>query len=241
MKDPYPKPPIVEAVCEMRFLPNQPWDWTIPGLIYAEIQSEYPKKSEQHSLEVLLGAKGGKVSGSPMLLRFAREDGSALVVVGPDLISVNFLRPYSNWEAFRSAIERARALYVKIANPKAFKRIGLRYINRIELPDERVEIEAFLTAVPTVPPALPQTFGQFMQRVELPFPSLPGTLVLQSGSHPEAAGRPAFLLDLDVVTTHPDDIPLATALEWIDKAHEHVEQAFEACITDKTRGLFLGD
>lgn len=227
----------------MRFEPSQPWDWTIPGLIYAEIRSEFPKKAEQRT-EFLIGAGGGSLkslaSGNPSALRFLREDEKALLVVGPDVISINFLRPYPNWPEFRASIEKAKVLYERVAKPKAFKRIGLRYINRIDLPEKEVRIEDYLTAVPSIPKQLPQTFGPFMQRVELPLPSLPGTLILQSGSHADAVEHPAFLLDLDCVTVAPEKIPLAAALEWIDQAHEQVETAFEACITDKTRSLFQG-
>jgi uncharacterized protein (TIGR04255 family) len=37
MGDPYPNPPLIEAICEFRFNPGQTWVWTVPGLIYNEI------------------------------------------------------------------------------------------------------------------------------------------------------------------------------------------------------------
>lgn len=43
----YKHPPIVEALCEFQFIPSQPWDITIPGLLYDRINSEFPVKQQK--------------------------------------------------------------------------------------------------------------------------------------------------------------------------------------------------
>jgi hypothetical protein len=34
----YEETPLVEALCEFRFLGNEAWDWTIPGIVYERIK-----------------------------------------------------------------------------------------------------------------------------------------------------------------------------------------------------------
>ena len=46
------------------------------------------------------------------------------------------------------------------------------------------------------------------------------------------------MLDLDYAMTTPEYISLNEVPEWLEKAHKSVEEAFEACITDKTREIF---
>ena len=40
----YRKSPIVEVVCEFRFLPGEPWDAAIPGLVYSKLADVFPKR-----------------------------------------------------------------------------------------------------------------------------------------------------------------------------------------------------
>jgi len=48
----------------------------------------------------------------------------------------------------------------------------------------------------------------------------------------------AFLLDLDFITLHAEAVTIDSATEWIERAHDEEERAFEACITPKSRTLF---
>lgn len=46
------------------------------------------------------------------------------------------LRPYSNWEDFSTAAFNYLEKYIALAKPLLITRIGLRYINRVDLPSE---------------------------------------------------------------------------------------------------------
>lgn len=35
----YGNPPIVEVVAEFRFIPSEPWDLTVPGLVYDHLRA----------------------------------------------------------------------------------------------------------------------------------------------------------------------------------------------------------
>jgi len=240
----YKSPPLVEALCEFRFDPGQPWDWTIPGLIYAKLGEEFPKKQQRKSYELSVHEgpqEAAQVRRELDRMRFVRKDDTALVQVGHDILSVNHLRPYPHWPAFKELIARVLDTYREVVEPKGFHRIGLRYINRIEIPErEQFEIGDYVTAIPQIPDALPQAFLRWFQTTDLPLEDINGILTLQSGDirGEECPDQAIFLLDLDCRTVRPDEIALDEAIEWVEKAHEKIESAFEACITPKCRNIF---
>ena len=47
-----------------------------------------------------------------------------------------------------------------------------------------------------------------------------------------------MLLDLDYYTLAPDSVPIDSIADWLEVAHGHVEEVFEACIGDKLRTMF---
>jgi uncharacterized protein (TIGR04255 family) len=240
----YTNPPLIEALCEFYFAPSQPWDLTIPGLFYREVASEFPKKRQVRPFQVDFEVEGqeqaiqntGSITDR---MQFLREDERALIQVGLDLLVVNHLKPYSNWQAFKRMIARALEVYRQVANPQAINRIGLRYINRLDIPENKTEIEDYLLAVPTVPSAVPQVFASWKQRVEIPFIEANGLLVIQSSSvFQEGQETVAFLLDLDFITIQARLVTLDSAMEWVDRAHDEIEKVFEACVTPKAKQLF---
>lgn len=87
MRHRYRKPPIAEAVCEFQFVGTREWDWTIPGLVYQEIKSEFPEKKQEKAFEINITPQEGRIqqnlAGTLSKMRFLSRDGSAMVQVGP--------------------------------------------------------------------------------------------------------------------------------------------------------------
>jgi uncharacterized protein (TIGR04255 family) len=71
---------------------------------------------------------------------FFTEDRKMLVQVGPRLLTVNALKPYPHWEGFKPRIEMAWKSLQATIEVQGLERIGLRYINHIELPAQGVEL-----------------------------------------------------------------------------------------------------
>ncbi|GAB4405747.1 MAG: TIGR04255 family protein [Anaerolineales bacterium] len=238
----YQNPPIVEALCEFRFEPSQPWDLAMPGLVYEKIRSEFPKRRQAKVLELSVTASldgvGQQVSATDRM-QFLREDEKALVQVGRDLLAVNHLKPYPTWQEFLPLIQQGFSAYREVARPRGLQRVGLRYINRIEIPEQRVDLEHYLEFRPYVGPDLPQDYGPFIVGIQVAYQDGRDRLRLQVTS--AAIDKPdmlAFMLDLDYFLAEPGQVHLDDVFEWVNAAHSHVEKAFEACITDRLRNLF---
>ena len=251
----YKNPPIEEALCEFRFQQSQDWDPTIPGKLHSKLGEEYGgRPREQKVVEAGLEIQENQPSKLSFGERLSRvhlvtQDGKRMVGVGPDVLSVHMLRPYqdpghpnqSGWNEFQPRLKRTLDAYWEVVRPKGIRRIGIRYINKIVIPQKAVEVASYLKcALPEVS-GLPDRLNNFMSRVEYAYPD--GVrLVLSQGSIGAPSDHVEFLLDLDVIWEGAT--PLARDDEALEKASDlrtRERAAFETVITDKTRELFDAD
>ncbi|HXF14996.1 MAG TPA: TIGR04255 family protein [Terriglobales bacterium] len=242
MRHRYRKPPIAEAVCEFQFVGTREWDWTIPGLVYQEIKSEFPEKKQEKAFEINITPQEGRIqqnlAGTLSKMRFLSRDGSAMVQVGPDLLAVNVSAPYPGWEVFEELLRRQFEIYKNIAEPGGFKRIGLRYVNKIQFPSNAIESTKYFNYYIHLPETLEQRHGPFSMRVLHEFDEQRDILNLQMGHLPPTGDSLTIALDLDYYLGKPESIGLSDALPWVATAHSRIEDMFEASITDETRKLF---
>lgn len=241
----YRNPPITEAICEFRFEPGKAWDWTIPGLVYSKIKDEFPLKQQENALEISLTPKEGKITqeltGSLSKMQFLREDKRAMVQVGPDLLSVNLFPPYSSWDHFQPLIAKNLQIYREEANPKGVRRIGLRYINKIQFSSPSIELMDFFNFYPRIPEAVQQRHGPFAMRVMMLYGEEGkegDALNVRMGHLPlDEQGNLAIALDLDYYLAKQGEVNLDQVMEWVNIAHDNLEVMFEACMTDRARAL----
>jgi len=240
----YRNPPIIEALCEFRFEPSSPWDLAIPGLVYEKVRDKFPKRRQVKAFEASIS--GGPEGVEQQMrttdrMQFLRDDEKALIQIGPNLLAINHLQPYPTWKEFLPLVRQGFSAYLEVANPKGAQRIGLRYINRIEIPGQRIELEDYFEFRPFVGPHLPQDFGSFIVGIQVPYEDSRDTLRLQlANASVETPNTVAIMLDLDYFVARPGEVPLDNVFEWVDVAHNFVEEAFEACITDRLRQMFDG-
>jgi uncharacterized protein (TIGR04255 family) len=235
----YRRAPLVEAVCEFRFKQAEGWDLTIPGLLYERIRDTFPgKRSWQAGVMVQLGPVPARMD--PDRVQFTTPDGRLLVQVAPNLLATNHLAPYSSWASFRAVIGDVYANYRAVDPQAVCERVGLRYINRIVVPAARFQIEEYFTVTPNLPAVMPQEWAGFLIRVEVPYRADESTLLfgLALAEVDPQTRAPAFILDLDFATTALTSADPETIFAWLDRAHDHIEAAFEGALTERARALF---
>jgi uncharacterized protein (TIGR04255 family) len=149
----YKNSPIIEALCEFRFEPGLPWDLAIPGLLYEKVRDGFRTRRQVRAFETSVSASPEGVEQQVRAIdrmQFLREDEKALIQVGPNMLAVNHLRPYPTWQEFLPLIRGGFEAYREAAGPEGIQRIGLRYINRIEIPGPGVEMEDYFLFYPFV-------------------------------------------------------------------------------------------
>ncbi|MDE0554262.1 MAG: TIGR04255 family protein [Candidatus Poribacteria bacterium] len=250
----YKNPPIEEALCEFRFEPDQEWGLTILGRLLVELSKEYSGKPQQQKvMDVSVNAQQGqrtKLSYSEELekVQLVTQDGKRIVAVGQDVLSIHMLRPYqdpqrpehSGWDEFQQRIEEALAVYWEEVQPKGVLRVGIRYINKIVIPEKGVKAGNYLKSALPVVDGLPDHANNFLSRVDYVYDD-GMRLVLSQRSLNTPLNQVEFLLDLDVIWEDTEPVGKDEALAKANYLRDREREAFEAVITDKARELFNAD
>lgn len=236
----YVNPPIVEALCEIRFAPQTPWDMTIPGLLYGRIREQYPKRQEsKQSWNIIVKDEGiSHEAGSP-LVRFQRADGKQLVQVGPHFVSIHRVKPYESWEEFYPGIELVADACLSELTAPTIQGVALRYLNHISIPEPSVNLDQYFHLTPGLDETLPQQIDFFMIGVQFPMKEGSNSLKITMQSVPSGdTNTSKFSLDLSYFTVSGTETSLGWVRDWLNEAHNEIEEIFESCITDKLRECF---
>lgn len=238
----YTNPPIIEAVCEFRFTPDTEWDITIPGLIYAAVQERFPKKEQRVIQNVEVSpqspAQGGVKVQQNMRTVFLTEDKNTQIQIAPYLLAINRLKPYNKWEGFQADIKYALDVLASKVDLKGVQRIGLRYINKIDIPQpgtSDINLEEYFEFRPEL--------GQKLSESPM-IDFIVGCVQSYSSGRDNCrtqlknSGDTTFILDMDYFLAKPGAIALDQALKWVDEAHQNIDIVFESCIKDPLREIF---
>lgn len=241
----YINPPVVEAVCEFRLAPETPWDPTIPGLLYERVKDEFPNREQRliQQLQVEQTPQGlqQKLTTTERAVLLS-GDRKVFIQVGQHLLAINALKPYPTWSGFKPRVERVFRALIEVVAIQKIQRIGLRYINRIEVPARPVDLDEYLEFRLHLGSKLPQNMASLTLGCVLELSDGRDSCRIQlTDAVAEESTFYAFLLDLDYFTNQPELIRPQEALIWVDDAHQRLEEIFEGCLTDKTRTLFEGN
>lgn len=127
--------------------------------------------------------------------------------------------------------------YWKVTEPVGVNRVGIRYINIIDIPLDS-DIEIYIkSALPKVE-ELPEKLTNFFNRFEYIY-SDDIRLILSQGFLPPSSDKSSpFLLDIDVIWGSVKPATLDSSMAKIKELHAREKKSFEAIITDKSRELF---
>ncbi len=242
----YPKPPVIEALCEIRLSAETPWDATIPGLFYETIRAVFPRKEQRivQEIEFSMEPHGlqQRIRSTERMLFYA-ENRPLLVQVGPRVLAVNALKPYPSWSGFKPYIEKAWQCFQQVVDVKGIERVALRYINRIELSCKPNEIGRFFAFHLDLGPRLPGdrlvhfglegvfAFAKLRDRCRV-------KLFPETNDETKDSTTMALILDIEYFLARPGGVTPDNVVTWIEEAHDRVEEMFEGSITDALRRQF---
>jgi uncharacterized protein (TIGR04255 family) len=215
--------PLVEALCEFHFDLSGDNELTLPGLFYAQVRNEFPMLTSVSEL----GFQAPK-------LQLKRTDGSAILQIAQNRLIINQLQPYVSWDNFKNLILEAFKKYIEICGEFVLKRISLRYLNHITLPQNKdFNIEDFLTIIPLFPKPLEKTMTGFQQVYEFMYNPPGAFLTHRTGVAKKTNEITVLILDLDFsftsqeIANSQDKSKTCQWLEeWLNQAHNHIEEAF---------------
>jgi uncharacterized protein (TIGR04255 family) len=238
----YRNPPIQEAICEIHFELSEPLKLQKIELLKPTWLESYPdqKTVQERRVDFHLSSEGLQTRegnlGHRLICKSA--DGKRLVQLSGLFVAINQLSPYPGWEeVFRDTILARFGDLQNAIGPLRFKRVGLRYINRIDVPQ------------------VPLVWNDWF-KLKLPAPSLPGfkqrewqmqfhqeltagrRFIINLAALPPREGKfSPVMLDLDLVweAAAQESGKLPEILEHVHGPHRLV---FEAYLSNKVRKLF---
>lgn len=250
----YVNPPVAEAIARLQWSREAPWNAaTTAGVIYEKIRDLYPEDPKvQGVVQANIGVvppDAGQVGGGGIHLAttmgriaYSAGDGARLLTVTPIDISVHGLKPYEGWEALEArlteAVERVMPVLFPEESPTVAT-VGLRYINRVDIPTPGFAFGDYLTITYSLPATFPSNIKAFFERAELwTAEDDPVHMAFSFGSVDTPPDQSAFILDLDYYYQPVEPLNLEDARQALASLKEREGKAFESLLQDKLRELF---
>lgn len=240
-----PRAPIVEAVIQIHARPEISWDEKEvlaslrPKL--SEFENSVSRKNVQH--QVTLGSAHQPMVSETDLgwhgLVCRSKDQS--VQFNRDGFVFSRLQPYQSWNQFYGDAMRLWEIYQETAHPVEMQRIGLRYINKIQLPPKETDFERYIQPHPVPPDKLELPFLSFFHQDTLAVPGYPYAINIIRTVMPapnSQAGGVALIVDIDAFTTQPLDIKEGVLGERLTDLRWLKNKAFFGSITPVALELF---
>lgn len=245
MRRTYSSPPITEVASELRFDESQPWDPAVLDRIEESLRSILPNASRVKALEGRMSLAAGSVEHRVAALeglKLTSPDDRTIVSVMPHRVIVSRLSPYLGWANFNPLVELVFDSFSSIVQPRSVTRLGLRYVNSINIPQKDVDPREFFNFFVHVDPALPASYGQTIAGAHFVFPSEGCQdilrITLRDVQDPQHSDCIPFILDFDYFSASPMQLGWEQVRGWLGGAHGRVGEAFEVIIKEPLRAQF---
>lgn len=240
----YKKPPITQAVIDIEFARSH--DSDLVNKFRKKVKDQYDSNDIREDIVVDINTEDTG-ENNPIaettkhsVFRYTSDDMTEQLLVQESNLVVAQLAPYTGWDDFYNRFSRDWKIWKKVAGHKEVKKIGIRYINRIDVP-----IEGDLVTFPeyvNLYPNAPHSFGpnsSFTLNVRYKLDDIDAFLTINSSVvKSPLLNHMSLMLDQDIVKTN--EVPQSddNIFAYIKTVHDVKNNIFEACITNKARKLF---
>lgn len=243
----YRNAPIVEMVLEIavELSPRPP---EIDLRRFGEREKGFTFENELHQFESQFDFDASKpvlaasASTRQELLgyQFRNSADNRIITVRFNGLSFSKLQPYSSWDEVRPEAEAVWARYAQTFPIQRILSLGVRYINRLDLPLPVENLKDWVLTGPDIAPGISQEIAGFTMELQLPQRDLGRTLatVRQAVVVPARKGVVSIALDIDL-RRQLDATPADSASLWtlIRDLHDRENVIFESSVTDRLRAL----
>ncbi len=236
----YDRPPIVEAVIDLKF------DGVLPDRelrrLRDRFKSGFPSIEEKKNIRVEVGAQGVSTNETPAGFKMTAKNAVDVVLINEDSFGTVRLAPYNRWESLIANAKVNFELFTKVVGRKKVVRLGVRFVNRLDIPKAKIvgrPLAEFIKLGITLPEGIARQTGGHSLAVNLVEASTGAKVLLQSGEIlPALLDHTSFTLDIDA--SWDSDISNRIDEMWdsVELLRSAKNACFESCITDELRGLF---
>jgi len=225
------KAPIVEAIIDFRARAVAPWvEDDITSKITSALQ-DYPGIQNIGSFSLIAQLQPPQDSDPvPSLtatqedhgwlgVRAESKDGCFVASFTRDGFALSRLAPYEDWNSFLNEALRLWQVYCKLASPHEVLRLGVRFINKLEVPVQDLDFSDYFLGLNEEPEGLGT--AHFLNQLLLALPGYPYLVKrVQTFQHDRPNNATlALLLDIDAFCSEPCDVNSRTINERLADLH----------------------
>jgi uncharacterized protein (TIGR04255 family) len=236
----YDHAPIVEAILDASIQRVTPVQMEELAEVVLD-KEKYPHRVE------LITASGQMTVGSTVSAstttqkigyQFFRADKKVVVQCRVDGLAVSRLAPYLNWEDVYAEYARHWNRYMEIVTPNEVTQLAVRYVNRFDLPGNRVELSDYFRTYPEISPDIKYDLSGFLNQMHIPMPDIDGqAIITQARVPPPNHSVISVLLDIAVsmaMQTPASELNLESKMSIL---RSRKNELFEACMKKQAREL----
>lgn len=172
--------------------------------------------------------------------KLSNSDLTELVIIFPKYFAISQLAPYPGWGGFFNRFKRDWEVLKRHLGYVPIKRIGVRYINRIDVPLDTgdVKLEGYLNIYPLVTNKFGPLTGYSVQ-TSIFMEDLECDVTINSGAIPAPIlGHSSFIIDQDIAKSIDAPQNNEDIYALLGHIRNRKNEIFESCITDRSRALF---
>jgi uncharacterized protein (TIGR04255 family) len=185
---PLRSPPVVYALCQIRFAPFPRWEETVRQ-IHESLSDRGLGRQDERVQAIAIDEGGGEPQvRAQQRVRFENREATFGYVLAADQL-VTHQSSYTNFEDLCDNVRRGFQAVIQHANIPFITRIGLRYIDLITArPEENVDeyvqpqLQAFAPDLPTATDGVPERHGS-AQLIEWKYPRSRILFKVYRGNH----------------------------------------------------------
>lgn len=240
----YTKPPLMEALLDIRVGIDPEFESKRLEEFYQAVKSNFPIKQVQTQFQTEFKVKKDK---NPVVNTVKKINGLILKAIDNSRIlqskldgyTFNKLKPYNGWDKFSGEAFPLWEEYKNIIKPISVKRLALRFINLIEIPLPVDDLKTYFNTFPTIAKNLPYDVSEFLLRVVLNDDKSKNKAIVSQAIDLTKLGRDKLpiIFDIDVyreVSLKPEDEKINEVFESL---REFKDLIFEESLTEEAKNL----
>jgi uncharacterized protein (TIGR04255 family) len=239
----YSKAPIEEAIFDIKIDPALAIVGKDIEFIHSNISDFYPVKEFLKTFQTSFKVKEGvpqlsMTEDKGLGFRFWNEKRKQVCTFSLDGFGFSRLRPYDEWEPNFHEAMRLWKIYKDNFRPVYVKRVAVRFINVLEIPFTKFELNDYFFNPPEPPKELPQNIVEFLSRLMIKYEEHLHAITTLALQPPQKDGFTSILFDIDVfsdVRFRSDEDALLSNI--FERLHGIKNDIFEKSLTPKAKEL----
>jgi uncharacterized protein (TIGR04255 family) len=231
-------PPIKEALIDIRVRAPELGEPESLSPLVGLAKEQYPIEKKSKFFDITLDIEKEIAKSSEPIVRgyiLQNPEQSQVVQFRLDGFTINRIKDYQSWDSLFSEAIRWWQEYVKHRGEVEVERVGVKYINRILLPDS--DFPTYLTRPPTRPLGVKGQISNFFYQVQVEAENQITAVITQGTERVMVEGKIPFLFDIDASILIGRPLELAELIEKLEQLHEtkaiffdsFTEATFELC------------